>query len=75
MAAKAAIHVFEIGKEVKYMRKFAILASVWLVCTASLAFGAVAFGDGGRGDDGDHDGGGSGHCQYKKGKLKCDRDD
>ncbi|MCL4309804.1 MAG: hypothetical protein M0Z32_07130 [Actinomycetota bacterium] len=43
------------------MRKIAILASVWLVATVSLAYGAVAFGDdhhGGGGDDG-------GHCQYQ----------
>ncbi len=51
------------------MRKLAILAMVWLVATASLAFGAVAFG----GDDDDHHGK-KRHCEYKRGKLVCDRD-
>ena len=52
------------------MRKLAILATVWLVATASLAFGAVAFGD-----DDDHDGDHHRrHCEYKRGKLVCDRD-
>lgn len=53
------------------MRKWAILAAVWLVCTASLAFTAVAFGDGhwrGSGD-GDHHGS---RCEYEHGKLVCD---
>ena len=45
------------------MRKLAILASVWLVCTASLAFGAVAFGDDHHGDR---------HCEYERGHLVCD---
>jgi len=49
------------------MRKLAILATVWLVATASLAFGAVAFGDD---DDGHH----KRHCEYKRGKLVCERD-
>jgi len=51
------------------MRKLAILATVWLVATASLAFGAVAFGD-----DDDHSDGHNRHCEYKRGKLVCDRD-
>jgi len=54
------------------MKKLAILASVWLVCTASLAFGAVAFADD---DDDDHHGERNHrHCEYKRGKLVCDRD-
>lgn len=58
------------------MRKLAILASVWLVCTASLAFGAVAFGDDDdhRGDRDGRDGDKSRDCEYKRGKLVCDRD-
>ncbi|MEW6019740.1 MAG: hypothetical protein AB1760_16900 [Pseudomonadota bacterium] len=56
------------------MRKWAILASVWLAVTASLAFGALAFADD---DDGERDG--RVNCEYKRGKLKCeyknDRDD
>jgi len=52
------------------MRKIAILATVWLVATASLAFGAVAFGD----DDDHGDGHGKKHCEYKRGKLVCERD-
>ncbi|MHB8174967.1 MAG: hypothetical protein ACYDG7_00165 [Thermoleophilia bacterium] len=46
------------------MRKFAILASVWLVATVSLGFGAVAFGDEHHHDGGGSDGGDGGHCQY-----------
>lgn len=59
------------------MRKLAILASVWLICTASLAFGAVAFGDdhhrGDRGDRGDRHHS-KNHCEYEHGKLVCEDD-
>ncbi|MBI5870535.1 MAG: hypothetical protein HZB44_06210 [Actinobacteria bacterium] len=51
------------------MRKWAILASVWLVCTASLAFGAVAFGDDDDEHDGDHH---SRDCEYRRGRLVCE---
>lgn len=52
------------------MRKWAILASVWLVCTASLAFGAVAFGDDDERDGDRH----SRDCEYERGRLVCDDD-
>ncbi|MHB8168860.1 MAG: hypothetical protein ACYDET_04330 [Thermoleophilia bacterium] len=38
------------------------MASVWLVATVSLGFGAVAFGD--EHHSGGGDGGDGGHCQY-----------
>jgi len=51
---------------VNRLRKFAILASVWLVATVSLGFGAVAFGDEHHHDGGGSDGGDGGHCQYNQ---------
>jgi len=50
------------------VRKVAILASVWLVATASLAFGAVAFADDKK-DDGHHH---HPKCEYEHGKWECD---
>ncbi|MCL5883436.1 MAG: hypothetical protein M1539_05600 [Actinobacteria bacterium] len=51
------------------MRKWAILATVWLICTASLAFSAVAFGDGYGSGAGNHHGS---RCEYEHGKLVCE---
>lgn len=60
----------EIRKGGDVVRKVAILASVWLVATASLAFGAVAFADTKKGDDKHH----KHHpkCEYEHGKWECD---
>lgn len=50
------------------MRKVALLACLALVMMASLAFGAVAYGD----DDDDHHR--SHDCEYEHGHWECDDD-
>lgn len=47
------------------MRKIAIIASVWLACSVTLAFSAVALGDHGSGGDDNHHGGGGEYCTHE----------